>query len=114
MLYSYEKMLLIYKVLIFIVFIFFIIDCFLTFSIKKTNAQINNRYYDLQRNYGFAGATAFKFIVVLCLSYLLLNPPGNAGAVGAIAVVYCLIVIIFFVDALKAIRSTKINPAHKK
>jgi hypothetical protein len=46
-----------------------------------------------------------KAILLLCLSYFLLNPPGNAGAVGAIAILYSIVVIILLKDVIKEIRT---------
>jgi len=101
MLYSYETMLYLYKWLIFIIIFIFIVDCFLVFSIRKKNMLLDNRYFSLQSKYNFFAVTILKAVFLLCLSYFLLNPPGNAGAVGAIAIVYCIVVIILLKDVIK-------------
>ncbi len=106
MLYSYETMLYIHKCIIFIIILFFIVDCFLVFLIRKQNVQLDNRYFSLQSKYNFLTVTILKAVFLLCLSYFLLNPPGNAGAVVAIAIVYCIIVIILLKDFIKVVRST--------
>jgi hypothetical protein len=105
MLYSYSTMLYLYKWLTFLTIVSCLIDCFLVFLIKKRNLQVNNLYFRLQRNFGFLPGTVLKALGALCLSYLLLNPPGNAGAVGAIAIVYWLVVFLLLLDVLRALRA---------
>ena len=105
MLYSYETMLYIHKWLIFTITLFFIVDCFLVFSMRKKNIQLDNPYFNLQNKYGFFAVTMLKAFFLLCLSYFLLNPPGNAGAVGAIAIVYSIVVIILLKDVIKKMRT---------
>ena len=104
MLYWYMMMLKIHKILIIIVFIFAILDSFVLLKIRKKNIKINSQYANFQIKYSFITVTAVKAILLLFLFYLLLYPPGNAGTVGAIAIVYCLIVAIFLKDFLKAKR----------
>ena len=105
MLYSYETMLYIHKWLIFTTTLFFIVDCFLVFLMRKKDIQIDNPYFILQNKYGFSLVTILKSLFLLCLFYFLLNPPGNAGAVGAIAIVYSIVVIILLKDFIKKIGS---------
>ena len=97
MLYSYETMLYIHKWLIFTTTLFFIVDCLVVFLMKKKNIQLDNPYFNLQNKYGFSLVTILKAFSLLCLFYFLLNPPGKAGAVGAIAIVYSIVVIILLI-----------------
>ena len=94
-------MLSIYKVLLLLIFISAIIDCIITFLIRKQNLQVDNHYFKLQNKYGFQIVTVIKVVFILVLSYFLINPPGNAGAVGAIATIYFLIITIYIKDFLK-------------
>lgn len=103
--YSYETMINIHIYLIFLVLIFSIIDCLLLFKIRKSNLHLNNHYVKLQSKYGLIAVTIVKVIWSIFLCYFLLNPTGNAGAVGGIAILYCLVVLIFLKDFFKAMRS---------
>ena len=105
MLYSYETMLYIHKWLIFTTTLLFIVDCFLIFLMRKRDTQLDNPYFNLQNKYGFPLVTILKALCLLCLCYFLLNPPGNAGAVGAIAIAYSIVVIILLKDFMKEIDS---------
>ena len=107
MFYSYETMLFINRILLYIVIVFFIIDCFSVLYIRKSNLQIKNKYYDLQKKYKYSFAVISKLALILILSFFLLDPPGNAGAVAGIAVVYSLIVVVLLVDIFRALRSIK-------
>ena len=104
MLYSYETMLSIYRWLMLLIFTSVTIDSLILFLIRKENLQVNNHYVKLQSKYSFKVLTAVKVLFTLFLSYFLLRPPGNAGAVGAIAIVYCLIVTILIKDFFKVKR----------
>jgi uncharacterized membrane protein len=68
---------------------------------RKKNIQTNNPYFNLQNKYNFFLLTILKIFFLLCLVYFLLNPPGNAGAVGAIAIAYSIVVIILLKDFMK-------------
>lgn len=61
---------------------------------------MNNVYVKIQKNYNLRAVTLFKGICVAVLSYLFLNPPGNIGAVGAIGVIYCIIVLTLFINVI--------------
>jgi TRAP-type C4-dicarboxylate transport system permease large subunit len=105
--YSYEMMIQEHKILAVLVFVLFVFDCFLTFYLKKNKIKTNNKYYNLQKNYNSATVIIVKLLSILCLIYFLIDPPGNAGAVWAIAVIYCLLVIILTIDSVKAFRASK-------
>ena len=107
MLYSYKTMLIIHKYLIFLIIIFAIIDSIVLLKIKKQSLDVKGQYAKLQCKYRFQAVTVVKAVLILLLSYFLLNPPGNAGALGAIAILYCLIVVIFLKDFFKAKRHTE-------
>lgn len=98
MLYSYDTLLKIYRILLFIVILFYFIDCLLMFFVKKNNILINNIYVQIQQKYSFKVITLFKGACVLVLSYLLLKPPGNIGAVGAIGGIYCIVVLTLLIN----------------
>lgn len=112
MFYSYETMIVLHKWLIFSVIIFFIIDCLLVYLIRKYHIEITNIYWKLQKEFGFIFVLLLKGILIFFLSYLLLNPPGNAGTTSAIAIVYCILVIRLLIDTIKSrkgIRKKKIS-----
>lgn len=64
----------------------------------KKNKHLNNKYYNIQKKYSFMVVTFIKTLFIFLLTIFLLFPPGNSGAVGASAILYCLVVIILLID----------------
>lgn len=101
MLYSFDDLKNFHKYLLVAVFVSYFIDCVLILLIKKKkNHFFNNRYYNIQKKYSFKLVTLFKTIFILLLVYFLVFPPGNAGTVGATAILYCLVVFVLLFDYL--------------
>lgn len=101
MLYSYETMIFIHKWLIVMMALLGMVDCLLIAALRKNQIEVNNKYVKIQGGYGLTFLTIGKAIGILMVSYFLLNPPANAGAVGAIALVYCLTVMILISDFIR-------------
>lgn len=101
MLYSYETMIFIHKWLIFMMALLGMVDCLLIAVIRKCQIEVNNKYVRIQDRYSLTVLTIGKTIGILMISYFLLNPPANAGAVGAIALVYCLTVMLLISDFIR-------------
>ena len=60
--------------------------------------KINNTYINLHSRYGFLFVNILKIFLILVLSYLLFHPPGNAGALVFLIIVYSLVVFQLLFD----------------
>ena len=87
-------------------YILWFFDFGLVYFITKRNRSLRNRYFDLHRRYGVLKVTVFKLIYILFVSHFLLIPPGNAGAVGAMGILYCVVVITLIVDFVRGEQKT--------
>lgn len=86
---TFDHLLYIYKWLLFAAVLLFVVDVILIFFVSKHDIVLENRYYSWHRKFGFVKFFALKVAYILWLSYDLLNPPGNAGAAGVAAIIYC-------------------------
>ena len=93
MLITFGNLLCIYKWILFAVILLFVIDVVLVFCVNKYGIGIENRYYNVHRKFGFVKFSVLKIVYILWLSYDLYNPPGNAGAAGVAAIIYCYAVL---------------------
>ncbi len=100
MLPSFTVLLHIYKYILIVVALLAIIDFSLTYHINKNNILINNSYFNWHIKVGFIKFTCLKVVYVLWVAYSLVNPPGNAGTAGAVAILYCYAVITLIVAYL--------------
>lgn len=90
---TFDQLLYIYNWVLLAVVLLFIVDVALIFQANKRDISLKNRYYNWHKKIGVIKFTALKTAYVLWLSYDLINLPGNAGAVGVAAFIYCYAVI---------------------
>ena len=98
---TFDQLLYIYKWILFAVILLFITDVILIFFARKFGIVLENRYYTWHRKFGFVKFSTLKVAYILWLSYDLFNPPGNAGAAAAAAIIYCYAVITLIAAFVK-------------
>lgn len=90
---TFDQLLYTYKWILFVAIVLFAVDVVLVFLATKHDISLQNRYYNWHRKFGIVKFSVLKVAYILWLSYDLLNPPGNAGAAGVSAIIYCYAVI---------------------
>lgn len=80
---------------------FAFIDSILIVLVKVRKPRLDNKYYDFHRRHGFIKITMLKFVVSLYITYSLLAPTGNSGALAAPIWAYSVFVIKLFVDFIR-------------
>jgi hypothetical protein len=103
-----------YKWVLFAVLLLFVADVILVFFVKKHNIVLENRYYNWHKKIGFFKFSVLKAAYVLWLSYDLIDPPGNAGAVWVAAIVYCYAVLALIVAFIKSFFRGRTKGSHLK
>ena len=70
-----------------------LLDIALTWYATTKKIQIDHPYFNLHNRYGLKFITSFKIFLALVFLYLLLNPPGNAGALFFLIIVYFIVLL---------------------
>ena len=101
---SYQTVSHILSYLVYVLIAFTLLDIGLIYLIRNYKPLLENAYFDFHRRHGFLKIMTLKAIVVVILSYLLLHPPGNAGALAFLILAYCVIVIQLLIDFVRKAR----------
>ena len=101
MLPSYETVSHFFAMLAYVLIVCIFSDIALVYLISKYKPYSKNAYFRFHARHGFIRIAAMKVIVGIYLCYVLLHPPINGGALAALILAYCLIIMQLLFDLVK-------------
>ena len=101
MLPSYETVSDVLSMLVYVLAVCVFSDVALVYLLKKYKPQSKNAYFNFHMRHGFIKIAALKVLVGVLVSYFLLHPPLNGGALAALVLAYILIVAQLFCHFIK-------------
>ena len=92
MLASHETVSGILSMLVYVLVVCVSSDVTLVYLLKKYRPASKNAYFNFHVRHGFIKIAVLKVLIGVFLSYLLLHPPLNGGALAVLVLAYCMIV----------------------